>query len=619
MSLNIVIGLKRLLAGVAGLAALAIASPLVAADMKVFLQGNNLVDPRGIAIGSDGSIFVHMAGHSANLFAFPEVVVKYGADGKVIWSAATPDGLSCKLDRDPSTNAIWALCGSRLLTVDPQTGRTAAIADLATLTFDQSNIFDAAQAQAQYPIRNIVSISPTQARFGDLALYRSGTNLYAFVTARWFMRDYVIRLRFASLAPVNIAEARVIMSSGASDLVASTDPYAPAKGIAVSANGMVGAMLPVYDPIYLNAYADPFGPSLLMAFPATFDPANPGNYPIFTTYKVSGPGMAADAAGGYYVAANGPSYATVCTGASSNGVVRIAPDLRSVACFGISSLFIAPFDVAVDNVHGTGYATAQDWLLLDSFVYSFSLPPGSGTAPPTAGITADGITNASSFSSGPVAPGELVTIFGKGFGPATLVQAGYDAAGMLPTTIGQTSVYFNGLAAPMVYTLDGQVSAIVPYGVSGNATVQVEYNGTRTNSVTLAVANAAPGIFTYSGGSGQAVVVNYNNGATSFNSAEVPALRGSPISFYITGEGRLNRSWSDGRLPWGPDFPAPAQDVTVAIGGVNAPVLFKGLVYCGVTQINATVPANAPVGGKVGLAVNIGGVVSQANVTLAIR
>jgi uncharacterized protein (TIGR03437 family) len=61
--------------------------------------------------------------------------------------------------------------------------------------------------------------------------------------------------------------------------------------------------------------------------------------------------------------------------------------------------------------------------------------------------------------------------------------------------------------------------------------------------------------------------------------------------------------------------------VRVTIGGVDAPVQFAGaspqLVF-GVVQINATVPPGVAPGPGVPLAVTIGGVASQAGVTVAV-
>ncbi|MFI5337632.1 MAG: IPT/TIG domain-containing protein, partial [Opitutales bacterium] len=121
-------------------------------------------------------------------------------------------------------------------------------------------------------------------------------------------------------------------------------------------------------------------------------------------------------------------------------------------------------------------------------------------------ISAGGVVNAASFAPGPIAPGEIVTIFGTGLGPAMPATATFDASGTLATIAGNTRVLFNGVAAPMVSASATQVSAIVPYAVAV-PTVQVEYEGHRSAPAALAPASAAPGIFTYPGKS-QAVAVN---------------------------------------------------------------------------------------------------------------
>ena len=54
--------------------------------------------------------------------------------------------------------------------------------------------------------------------------------------------------------------------------------------------------------------------------------------------------------------------------------------------------------------------------------------------------------NAASYIGGPVSPGEMVTIFGTGIGPATAAYATTDpATGKLATTIGGVQVLFNGI------------------------------------------------------------------------------------------------------------------------------------------------------------------------------
>ena len=79
--------------------------------------------------------------------------------------------------------------------------------------------------------------------------------------------------------------------------------------------------------------------------------------------------------------------------------------------------------------------------------------------PPSIGAVTNGATNL----AGPVAPGEIVVLYGSNLGPARLAQFSLNAAGLVGTSLAGTQVFFNGTPAPVIYTLAGQVGAIVPY------------------------------------------------------------------------------------------------------------------------------------------------------------
>src|SRR5258706_6576363 len=83
--------------------------------------------------------------------------------------------------------------------------------------------------------------------------------------------------------------------------------------------------------------------------------------------------------------------------------------------------------------------------------------------------TAAGVVNAASFLGGPIAPGELVTIFGTGIGPATLAGFVITPAGFFESLVGETTVLFDGIPAPLIYASAGQTTAIVPYSVAGKS------------------------------------------------------------------------------------------------------------------------------------------------------
>src|SRR5580698_1265207 len=112
-------------------------------------------------------------------------------------------------------------------------------------------------------------------------------------------------------------------------------------------------------------------------------------------------------------------------------------------------------------------------------------------------LSSTAIVNAASYTGGAVAPGELVTIFQADLGPGTLVGAELDSNGLVSSNLSGTQVSFDGKAAPLIYALAGQVSAVVPYEVSGKqqTVVQYSYNGVVSNTVTVPVAASAPAIF----------------------------------------------------------------------------------------------------------------------------
>jgi uncharacterized protein (TIGR03437 family) len=233
---------------------------------------------------------------------------------------------------------------------------------------------------------------------------------------------------------------------------------------------------------------------------------------------------------------------------------------------------------------------------------------------------AAGVVNAASYAGGGVAPGELVTIFGAGFGANPIALASYGSDGYLPVEVGSTRVYFDNVAAPMIYSYNQQVSAVAPYEISGTTQVQVEYAGLRSQPVTVPVNTAVPGIYCYAGGTGQAVAVNtYADGTVAFN-IDGPVPPGGYLTFFMTGEGEPSAPWADGLLPVAPLFPMPAAPVSVQIGGVLSACSgnWVGTIFAGVTQVNACVPAGAPTGDAVPLAVSVGGVPAQAGVTVRV-
>jgi uncharacterized protein (TIGR03437 family) len=175
----------------------------------------------------------------------------------------------------------------------------------------------------------------------------------------------------------------------------------------------------------------------------------------------------------------------------------------------------------------------------------------------------------------------------------------------------------------MVYTLSGQVSAVVPYGVAGktNTQVQVQYLNSASNTLTVPVRAAKPAIFSLdSTGMGPGAILNQD---TSINSTGNPAAAGSVIALYCTGGGVTTPASGDGEVIGGALRNLVQTPVTtVTIGGVNAPVQFAGAVpgaVAGLTQINVRVPAGLGPALALPVAVKIGDSASTNSVTVAVK
>jgi uncharacterized protein (TIGR03437 family) len=231
------------------------------------------------------------------------------------------------------------------------------------------------------------------------------------------------------------------------------------------------------------------------------------------------------------------------------------------------------------------------------------------------------VLNSASFVNGPVAPGEIITIFGSGLGPNA--GASYQlnpGSKSIPNAIAGVQVLFDGQPAPMIYASPSQINVIVPYEVSGQPStqMQVQYLGFPSSPVSLDVVPTAPALFTLDGsGSGQGAILNQD---TSANNVSNPAAKGSVVVLWGTGEGQTVPLGVDGKLS-GPPLPKPAVQVSVTIGGLPAVIQYAGEapgLPAGVLQVNAVVPDGVASGAQP-VVVRIGAAQSSDRVTVAIQ
>ena len=247
-----------------------------------------------------------------------------------------------------------------------------------------------------------------------------------------------------------------------------------------------------------------------------------------------------------------------------------------------------------------------------------------------------GVLNGASFVKGQVVTvGSLVSIFGSN------LASGLSQADSIPlsTSLGGVSVQFvNGgtsMNAPLVFVAGSQVNAQIPWNlVPGNATqnvnVVVNANNVASAPSQFTVGPFSPGIFTAGPPAFRAIAQNVD-GTLAQPAGSIAGLTTHPVKIgdaiiiYATGLGAVDFPPADGAIP---PFPSPSANglvntltiPTVLVGGISAHVLFSGLQpqFVGVNQVNITIPPDAPTGDAVSLQIQMGGITSPANVTIAV-
>jgi uncharacterized protein (TIGR03437 family) len=232
-----------------------------------------------------------------------------------------------------------------------------------------------------------------------------------------------------------------------------------------------------------------------------------------------------------------------------------------------------------------------------------------------------GVGNAGSYAPAAVSPGEAVVIFGKRFGPSALATLALDSSGRVATTLAGTRVFFDNVPAPLIYAVDGQISAFVPFSVAGKSqtVMRVEHNGATSLEVSLPVVDAIPALLTANqSGGGQGAILNQDS---SVNTASNAAAVGDIIFLFGTGAGQTDPPGTDGK-PAALPLPRLVLSVKAFVDGREAEVLYAGPAPAlaeGVLQVNLRIPAGVRRGPDVPIWITVGDKRSQPGVSVAIR
>ena len=228
-----------------------------------------------------------------------------------------------------------------------------------------------------------------------------------------------------------------------------------------------------------------------------------------------------------------------------------------------------------------------------SVTVTLNAPPPRPPTPilPPASVVNGGSFRAATEPNSAIAPGAIVTIFGTDLASDTEVASEVP----LPTMLGETSVTFNGIAAPLFFVSGTQINAQVPFELvagAGLVTVQVTRGGETSTAQPVAIAAVSPGIFTQNEqGTGPGAILH----AADFQpvSESNPAQTGEFLLIFCTGLGPVLPEVASGNVAPGTEPLAETLSTPmVNIGGIPAEVGYSGLApgFVRLYQVNVEVP-----------------------------
>jgi uncharacterized protein (TIGR03437 family) len=281
-----------------------------------------------------------------------------------------------------------------------------------------------------------------------------------------------------------------------------------------------------------------------------------------------------------------------------------SPQTASPFQIGIGQGFISKFSADFTQLIFSTYFDSVSGLALDSSGSAYvagAAPFNNLTAaqpayiakidPTPPAISLDSITslvtsaNLSNFRG--IAPGEVIRIRGKKIGPAA-VTPGLINSGILATNVAGVQGTFDGTAMPLLSVSAQEIDLVAPFELAtkSTTTVQVIYNGVKSNPVQVAVTGTALQIL---------AVLNEDY---SPNSAANPAPAGSVMTLYIAGAGQTNPPSQDGQVNAAP-LAAPAMPIQLQWltsdpnNPTILPVTFAGAapgLAAGIFQVNFVSP-----------------------------
>ena len=225
-----------------------------------------------------------------------------------------------------------------------------------------------------------------------------------------------------------------------------------------------------------------------------------------------------------------------------------------------------------------------------------------------------------------IAPNTWVEIKGANLAPlgdTRVWQVADFANGRMPTQLDGVSVTVNGKNAYIYYISPTQVNILTPPdALPANVPVQLTNNGTTVSIPAVQSQPLSLSFFEFvSPGGSHYVYARHLDGGligppSLFPSASTPVKPGETIYLAATGFGPTDVPVVSGAVTQSGTLPLPFP--VVRIGGVQATVIFAGLVSVGTYQINLIVPPALP-DGDLTLTATYNGLSIQPNLLITVR
>jgi uncharacterized protein (TIGR03437 family) len=327
-----------------------------------------------------------------------------------------------------------------------------------------------------------------------------------------------------------------------------------------------------------------------------------GDEAAATAAQLAAPsGIAVEDAGNLYIADTGNHRIRLVT---ADGVIHTIAGIGGPGFSGdsgpaLSAQLNLPAGLTLDGSGALYIADSGNQRVRRLVPDALMVPPDPIVPPPA--LT---VVNALSGQTGPVAPGEIVSVFGAGLGPESGVPGNLESTGLLANLVAGVEVRFDNVPVPLFYVQNQQINAQAPYTLAGaSAThIEVRVQGESAGSIDLPVSPASPALLP--------VILNPDG---STNGEAAPVAAGAILTLYATGEGLNDGSNIAGR-PAGVPLAHPLLPVVLTVAGIPMDVLFAGSApgQIGVMQINVRIPGGFLSPGKTDLSLTVGGIAAPA-------